>query len=240
MPGRYSAFSRRCRVRRSLVQQAFSDGQNSRRGGRFDARYLSTASPVGSAARPYSAVFICAGLILLFVSGARARRGLDWRWPDIANRSAKSRPEHASLWRTHRYGLSAILIPLAQRSAILAVVATVIIVSLQRSISASLGRAFLGVLHRSFHDRALSDLSSSQGVSTPALPAVERAATRGIAAADRGSTRFSHARVDAADQSRRVERGTGYRASGHHCAHHHRLTGLSRLAGDDAQPQQIF
>lgn len=95
------------------------------------ASLLAYGVPVGSAARPYSAVFICAGLILLFVSAARARRGLDWRWPDLANRSPKSRLKHASLW-PHRYGLSVILIPLAQRSAILALVATVIIVSLQR------------------------------------------------------------------------------------------------------------
>jgi hypothetical protein len=93
---------------------------------------LAYGVPVGSAARPYSAVFICAGLILLLVSAARARRGLDWRWPDLANRSANPRPEHTSRWPMHRYGLSAILIPLAQRSAILAAVATVIIVSLQQ------------------------------------------------------------------------------------------------------------
>jgi hypothetical protein len=95
------------------------------------ASLLAYGVPVGSAARPYSAVFICAGLILLFVSAARARRGLDWRWPDLANRSPKPRRKHTSRWPMHRYGMSAILIPLAQRSAILAAVATAIIVSLQ-------------------------------------------------------------------------------------------------------------
>jgi predicted CopG family antitoxin len=45
---------------------------------------LAYGVPVGSASRPYSAVFICAGLILLFVSAVRARRGMDWRWPDLS------------------------------------------------------------------------------------------------------------------------------------------------------------
>ena len=95
------------------------------------ASLLAYGVPVGSAARPYSAVFICAGLILLLVSAVRARRGLDWRWPDLANRSPNPRRENSARWPMHRYGLGAILIPLAQRSAILAVVATAIIVSLQ-------------------------------------------------------------------------------------------------------------
>ena len=88
--------------------------------------------PVGSAARPYSMIFECAGLMLLFVSAVRARRGVDWRWPDLAGRSAGSAPLRSTLWGTQRYGISVILIPLAQRTAIFAVVATVIIVSLQR------------------------------------------------------------------------------------------------------------
>jgi hypothetical protein len=88
--------------------------------------------PVGSAARPYSIVFGCAGLTLLFVSAVRAHRGLDWRWPDLADGGARSARKRSALWRTQRYGMSAILIPLAQRTAIFAVVATVIIVWLQR------------------------------------------------------------------------------------------------------------
>ena len=88
--------------------------------------------PVGSAARPYSIVFGCAGLALLFVSTMRAHRGLAWRWPDLADRGSGSARLRSTLWRTRRYGMSAILIPLAQRTAIFAVAATVIIVSLQR------------------------------------------------------------------------------------------------------------
>ena len=88
--------------------------------------------PVGSAARPYSIVFGCAGLALLFVSAMRAHRGLAWRWPDVGDRGSGSARLRSTLWRTRRYGMSAILIPLAQRTAIFAVVATVIIVSLQR------------------------------------------------------------------------------------------------------------
>jgi hypothetical protein len=88
--------------------------------------------PVGSAARPYSIVFGCAGLTLLFVSALRAHRGVDWRWPDLADRGARPARSRSTLWGTQRYGMSVILIPLAQRTAIFAVVATAIIVSLQR------------------------------------------------------------------------------------------------------------
>jgi hypothetical protein len=88
--------------------------------------------PVGSAARPYTIVFGCVGVTLLIVSAVRAHRGLDWRWPELADRGAGSARLRSTLWRTQRYGMSAILIPLAQRTTIFAVVATVIIVSLQR------------------------------------------------------------------------------------------------------------
>jgi hypothetical protein len=88
--------------------------------------------PVGLAARPYSIVFIGGGIIVLLVSAVRAQRGLDWHWPDLKRPDAKSARNPATLLRTARYGLSAILIPLAQRTAIFAIAATVIIVSLQR------------------------------------------------------------------------------------------------------------
>jgi hypothetical protein len=90
--------------------------------------------PVGSDARPYSIVFGCVGMTLLLVSAVRAHRGMDWRWPDLADRGARSARLRSTLWGTHRYGIGVILIPLAQRTAIFAVVATVIIVSLQRVI----------------------------------------------------------------------------------------------------------
>jgi hypothetical protein len=88
--------------------------------------------PVGPGARPYSIIFVCAGVILLIVSAERARHGLDWYWPDIADRSSRSVDKRPPFWPTYRYGLSALLIPLALRSAIFAAVATLIIVSLQR------------------------------------------------------------------------------------------------------------
>jgi hypothetical protein len=93
---------------------------------------LAFGVPVGSGARPSSIIFVCAGLILLFVSAERSRRGLDWRWPDLGDRSSRSVDKRSPFWPTYRYGLSALLIPLAQRTAIFAVAATVIIVSLQR------------------------------------------------------------------------------------------------------------
>jgi hypothetical protein len=88
--------------------------------------------PVGSDAQPYSIVFGYVGVTLLLVSAVRAHRGVDWRWPDLADRGARSARLRSTLWGTHRYGIGVILIPLAQRTAIFAVVATVIIVSLQR------------------------------------------------------------------------------------------------------------
>ena len=88
--------------------------------------------PVGLAARPYSMVFIGGGIIALLISAARASLGMDWHWPDLKKRDPKSARNTAMLLRTARYGLSAILIPLAQRTAIFAIAATVIIVSLQR------------------------------------------------------------------------------------------------------------
>jgi hypothetical protein len=88
--------------------------------------------PVGSYARPYSIVFGCTGVTLLLVSAVRAHRGSDWRWPDLADRGARSARWRSTLWGVHRYGIGVILIPLAQRTAIFAVVATVIIVLLQR------------------------------------------------------------------------------------------------------------
>jgi hypothetical protein len=92
---------------------------------------LAYGLPVGAAARPYSIVFMSVGIILLIVSAARARIGIDWRWPNPAGRAPQS-AQHQASWLKHRFGLSAILIPLAQRTAILAAVATVVIVSLQR------------------------------------------------------------------------------------------------------------
>jgi hypothetical protein len=93
---------------------------------------LAYGVPVGQGARPYSWVFIGAGLILLCVSATRAHRGLDWRWTDLADRGTRSRHQRWRSWPANRYGLSVIVIPLAQHTAIFAVVGTVIIVSLQQ------------------------------------------------------------------------------------------------------------
>ena len=97
--------------------------------------------PVGSDARPYSIVFGYMGVTLLLVSAVRAHRGVDWRWPDLADRGSRSARLRSTLWGTHRYGIGVILIPLAQRTAIFAVVATAIIVSLQLSLQRVFPRA---------------------------------------------------------------------------------------------------
>jgi hypothetical protein len=88
--------------------------------------------PVGLAVRPYVVVFGCVGVTLLVVSAVRAYRGVDWRWPGLAARNARAADKEFNSRLTHRYGLSVVLIPLAQRTAIFAAIATVIIVSLQR------------------------------------------------------------------------------------------------------------
>jgi hypothetical protein len=88
--------------------------------------------PVGSAVRPYVVVFGCVGMTLLVASAVRAYRGVDWRWPDLADRSLRTADKKLNSRLSQRYGLSVVLIPLAQRTAILAVIAAVIIVSLQR------------------------------------------------------------------------------------------------------------
>jgi hypothetical protein len=90
--------------------------------------------PVGSDARPYSIVFGCTGVTLLLVSAVRAHRGVDGRWPDFADCGARSARWRSTLWGSHRQGFGVILIPLAQRTAILVVVATAIIMSLQRAL----------------------------------------------------------------------------------------------------------
>jgi hypothetical protein len=101
-------------------------------GAMVGAALLVYGVPVGSAVRPYSMTFVGAGLILLFTSAARARGAMDWRWLDLADRAPHSSHQQASSWPKQRLGLSAILIPLAQRTAIFTAVATVIMVSLQQ------------------------------------------------------------------------------------------------------------
>ena len=87
--------------------------------------------PVGSAVRPYVVVFGCVGVTLLVVSALRAHRGVDWRWPDLSARNSRTADKKLNSRPSQRYGLSVVLIPLAQRIATLAAIATAIIVSLQ-------------------------------------------------------------------------------------------------------------
>jgi hypothetical protein len=86
--------------------------------------------PVGSAARPYSIVFIAFGMVLFVVSAARAYSGRDWRWPDTANRSAKGAKKLGVAPTAYRYGIWTVVLPLLQRTAIVALIATALVVLL--------------------------------------------------------------------------------------------------------------
>jgi hypothetical protein len=88
--------------------------------------------PIAPVAQPYSAVFIALGILLLLISAAQAKRGEQWRWPDVVDRAAASAARQAGFFATHGYGFNAILIPLAQRTVIIALAATVIVAGLLR------------------------------------------------------------------------------------------------------------
>lgn len=86
--------------------------------------------PVGPAARPYSSVFIAVGMIFFIISAVQAFRGRHWRWPDIATgRSARANGSRA-VASAHRYGVWTVLLPLLERTAIVAGIATALLVVL--------------------------------------------------------------------------------------------------------------
>jgi hypothetical protein len=85
--------------------------------------------PVGPAARPYSIVVIAVGMMFLILSAVQAFRGKHWRWPDIAASSAHTKSTRAAP-SAHRYGILTVLLPLLQRTAIAAVIATALVVVL--------------------------------------------------------------------------------------------------------------
>jgi hypothetical protein len=86
--------------------------------------------PVGSAARPYSIVFIALGMVLLVISAARAYSGKNWSWPDLASRSSAPEKKSGAAPIAYRYGIWTVLLPLLQRTAIVAVIATALVVLL--------------------------------------------------------------------------------------------------------------
>jgi hypothetical protein len=86
--------------------------------------------PVGSAVRPYSIGFIAVGIVLLMVSAAQGYSARHWRWPDIASRSSVPAKKRSAAPIAHRYGIWTVLLPLLQRTAIVAVIATAVVVVL--------------------------------------------------------------------------------------------------------------
>ena len=104
--------------------------------------------PVGAAARPYSIVFILAGMVLLGISAAQAHSGKYWRWPDIASHSSPSSKKPGTA-PAHPYGIWTVLLPLLQRTAIVALIGTALIVLLHfvfpRAGAALLWLYFIGI-----------------------------------------------------------------------------------------------
>jgi hypothetical protein len=86
--------------------------------------------PVGSAARPYSLGFITVGIVLLVLSAAQGYSGKHWRWPDIATGGSALAKGSRSAPFAHLYGIWTVLLPLLQRTAIAAVIATALLVML--------------------------------------------------------------------------------------------------------------
>lgn len=86
--------------------------------------------PVGPAARPYSLGFIAVGMALLVLSAARGYSGRHWSWPDIASRIAAPAKKSAAAPSAYRYGIWTVLMPLLQRTAISALIATALVVLL--------------------------------------------------------------------------------------------------------------
>jgi hypothetical protein len=83
--------------------------------------------PREAAALPFSNLFMSVGLCLLLLSGAKALRGTAWRWPDVVSDRPASRKNEAPLALAQHYGTTVILLPLIQRTAVLAIVAIGII-----------------------------------------------------------------------------------------------------------------
>jgi hypothetical protein len=86
--------------------------------------------PVGLAARPYSIVFIAVGMVLLLISMARAHSGRHWRWPDVTSRPSTPVQTSSAAPSAYSYGIWTVLLPLLQRTALVAVITTVLVVVL--------------------------------------------------------------------------------------------------------------
>lgn len=86
--------------------------------------------PVGSGARPYSIAFIAIGMVLFVVSAARAYSGRHWSWPDIASRSSTGAKKSVVAPTAYGYGIWTVALPLLQRTAIVALIATALVVLL--------------------------------------------------------------------------------------------------------------
>jgi hypothetical protein len=112
--------------------------------GVFAIALLCYGVPVGPAVRPYSIAFLTVGMVLLVISAARAYEGRHWRWPDVASRSSVPAKGASAVPSAYRYGIWTVLLPLLQRTAIVAVIATAL-VELLHSIFPRAGAALFWV-----------------------------------------------------------------------------------------------
>jgi len=86
--------------------------------------------PVEAAARPYSIGFIAVGMVLLVISAAQGYSGRHWRWPDIATRIPAPAKKSGAAPAAYRYGIWTVLVPVLQRTAVAAAIATVLVIVL--------------------------------------------------------------------------------------------------------------
>src|SRR6185437_11905327 len=96
----------------------------------FAIALLCYGVPVGAAARPYSIGLIALGVVLLAISARRAHNVRHWRWPEIAGPSSAPTRRGSAVPAGLRYGVWSVLLPLLQRTAILAVIAAALVVAL--------------------------------------------------------------------------------------------------------------
>ncbi|HEY2463473.1 MAG TPA: hypothetical protein VGI32_05400 [Steroidobacteraceae bacterium] len=86
--------------------------------------------PVGSAARPYSIGLFVLGVVLLVISAGRAHNVRHWRWPDTASPSSPPSRQGMAIPAAFRYGIWTVLLPLLQRTAVIALIAAVLVAAL--------------------------------------------------------------------------------------------------------------
>jgi hypothetical protein len=96
----------------------------------FVTALLCYGVPVDSAARPYSIGLILLGVVLLVISVSRAHNVRRWRWPEMASPSSAPTRRGSTVPAAFRYGIWTVLLPLLRRSAVIALIASPLVLAL--------------------------------------------------------------------------------------------------------------